>query len=233
MTIKLETFAGQHIRAVSEKALATANDKSTDVEFEFNGTTVIVRPGESADDIVARWDRDREAAHQAYINSDEYKQAEAKRAEEYRQRCVASMRESAGTEKEMRETPDKWPYTPAQLNEYIESLVDRQHDYGTCVYAMSLAAVAAFNYVAHRVGASGFQSSCADLDVLRRTRHLKGPFMIVKAEDALYPQSDPLEKLVKAMEEWQPFLKEEARKKLAETPSAHPAVLAHWKELAE
>jgi hypothetical protein len=233
VTIKLETFAGQHIRAVSEKALATANDKSTDVEFEFNGTTVIVRPGESADDIVARWDRDREAAHQAYINSDEYKQAEAKRAEEYRQRCVASMRESAGTEKEMRETPDKWPYTPAQLNEYIESLVDRQHDYGTCVYAMSLAAVAAFNYVAHRVGASGFQSSCADLDVLRRTRHLKGPFMIVKAEDALYPQSDPLEKLVKAMEEWQPFLKEEARKKLAETPSAHPAVLAHWKELAE
>lgn len=232
--MKLEnTFAGQHISVVCERAVTFANDKNTDVEFEFNGVAVVVRPGESAEEVAARWDRDREAAHQAYINSDEYKQAEAKRAEEYRQRCAASMRESAISETEMRETKEKRPCTPAQLNEYIESLVDRQHDYGTCVYAMSLAAVAAFNYVAHKLGVSGFQSSCADLDFLRRTRSLKGPFMIVKAEDALYPQCDPREKLDEALREWRPFLKEEAIKKLAESPDASRAVIAHWRYLAK
>jgi hypothetical protein len=153
MTIKLDTSAGQHIRTVSEKAALLATDKGTDVQFEFNGTSVTVRPGESAEEIVARWDRDREAAHQAYINSDEYKQAEAKRAEEYRQRCAASMREL--------------------------------------------------------------------------------PFMIVKAEDALYPQCDPREKLAEALREWRPFLKEEAIKRLAESPDASRAVLAHWRYLAK
>src|SRR5690606_31751241 len=88
-------------------------------------------------------------------------------------------------EAQMRAAEVPWPETMDELTAYIEGLVEREHDYGTCVYAMSMAAVAAFQHVAKRLGVTGFQASCADMDVLRRTRNLDGPFMLVKGEDAL------------------------------------------------
>lgn len=144
------------------------------------------------------------------------------------------VKESAQTESEMRAAKAPTPYTPAQLAEYIESLVKRNHDYGTCVYAMSLAATAAFNYVAHQLGVTGFQASCADLDILRQTRHLDGPFILLKGEDALYPQYNLREKLSDALKKWEPWLKEQAHKKLSDpsNTSAHPDVISHWKRLA-
>jgi hypothetical protein len=57
--------------------------------------------------------------------------------------------------------------------------------------------------------------------------------MIIKAEDALYPQYDLRAKLDEALAEWQPWLKEEAGKKLAESPTAHPNVVAYWEWLAK
>jgi hypothetical protein len=138
----------------------------------------------------------------------------------------------ANTEDEMRSAETPWPKTPEDLQSYIDSLVNRQHDYGTCVYAMSLAALAACNYVASKLGTTGFQSSCADLDILRRNRSIKGPFIILKVEDALYPQYD----LRRSLHEWlfkqAVWIQEEAQKKLAESPGAHPDVVAHWKRLA-
>lgn len=142
------------------------------------------------------------------------------------------MVDNSATEAQMRESLVPWPKTKNQLDEYIESLVKKNHDYGTCVYAMSMAATATFNYVAGQLGVTGFQSSCADLDILRRTRHMKGPFMIIKGEDALYPQYDLPDRLEKAMEEWKPWLKEEAEKKLAEGGTVHPNVHEHWEKLA-
>ena len=76
------------------------------------------------------------------------------------------------TEQEMRDTEVPRANTIGELSDYIESLVQQEHDYGTCVYAMSMAATAAFNYVARRLGVTGFQASCADMDVLRRTRRI-------------------------------------------------------------
>jgi len=63
-----------------------------------------------------------------------------------------------------------------------------------------------------KLGVTGFQSSCADLSFLRRSRHIEGPFMIMMAENALYPQTDPREKLDEALTEWKPWLKEQAEK---------------------
>lgn len=57
--------------------------------------------------------------------------------------------------------------------------------------------------------------------------------MLIKGEDALYPQYDLQERLEKALEDWKPYLKEEAIKKLSETDTAHPDVMAHWKKLAD
>lgn len=136
------------------------------------------------------------------------------------------------TESQLRDAESYWPKTPEELVAYISTLTGQQHDYGTCVYAMSLSAVAAFNYVASKLGTTGFQSSCADLDILRRTRLLKGPFMIVKAEDALYPQHDLLQKVAEFIGEQKEWLAKEAREKIDKHDMPHPEVLQHWIRLA-
>ncbi len=172
-TIVLEALAGRHIDAVCSEAVELANKERKTVEFDFNGTLVSVKPDSDVKVVIAKWDSDREAAHQEWINSDEYKERERKNAEEWQRKTSAVLTETAASEGDMREVKNPQPYTPKQLADYIDSLVSRNHDYGTAVYAMSLAAVAAFNYVAHKVGSSGFQASCADLDVLRRTRNTR------------------------------------------------------------
>lgn len=142
------------------------------------------------------------------------------------------MKSKSKTEKEMREEKAPSPKTADELNEYVRSLVEREHDYGTCVYAMSLAATAAFNHVAAKLGVTGFQASCADLDVLRRTRGMDGPFIILKAEDMLYPQYDVPGQLQKAIASWQDWLAEQAALKMKDAKKARPDVAEHWEKLA-
>lgn len=137
------------------------------------------------------------------------------------------------TEQEMRDTEVPRANTIAELSDYIESLVQQQHDYGTCVYAMSMAATAAFNYVARRLNVTGFQASCADMDVLRRTRRIKGPFMLVNANMMLYPQYSIERDVREAVNEWMPWAADEARKLLAQdNEHTSPKVIKHWKMLA-
>lgn len=228
-----ECLGGEHISNVAAGALAMAMKAKRPVRFTFNDTEVIVQPTDSRDGVVARWQADFDAAAKAYREHPDRIIEQAAAEAEAKAEREAHMVDTSSTEKEMRDADVPWPKTKEQLTEYIESLASRQHDYGTCVYAMSMAATAAFNYIAGQLGVTGFQSSMADLDILRRTRHLKGPFMIVNGEDALYPQYDIVERVEKALEEWKPWLKEEAEKKLADTSHAHPNVLAHWKSLAE
>lgn len=92
------------------------------------------------------------------------------------------------TEQEMRDSKVPWLNTIEELTEYIESLVNKNHDYGTCVYAMSMASIATFRYISSKLGVSGFQASCADLDFISRTRGYKLGFMLINYEDLLYPQ---------------------------------------------
>ncbi len=88
---------------------------------------------------------------------------------------------------------------------------------------MSLAAVAAFYYVSHKLGVTGFQASCADMDFLQRTRSMKSGFKILDYDDLLYPQS-----LYKFNKTISPALldslKKEASKNLEASPEAHPEV---------
>jgi len=145
------------------------------------------------------------------------------------------MKEIAQEEKAMRETESKWPETLDELTEYIESLTDRTHDYGTCVYAMSLAAVATFNYMSHVVGASGFQAGCADLDFLRRTRGLRSGFTILDYEKLLYPQylsKEHFPSRDELLEDNKVDLARLARQKLAERETACPEVRARWTYVA-
>lgn len=231
-TIELNSIAGYHISDTCKKAVLLADESGKQVHFEFNGTHVNVQPGEQPEAVMARWDTDFEAAAKAWRESPERAIEQAAREEKERQERTASMKEVASTEAEMRDADVPWPKTEAQLAEYIDSLAKRQHDYGTCVYAASMAATAAFHYICGTLGMTGFQAGCADLDILRRTRLIKGPFMLIKGEDALYPQYDLIGRLEESLDEWKPWLKEEAEKRLRETSMAHPDVLAHWNKLA-
>jgi hypothetical protein len=136
------------------------------------------------------------------------------------------------TEQEMRESEVKKVTTIEELSSYIAELVNQNHDYGTCVYAMSMSAVATFYYVAHKLGVTGFQACCADWDFLRRTRRMD-KFKILDLENLLFPQYQDefksYEELIKENKSW---LSKEAEKRLAANPNAHPAVIKHWKELA-
>lgn len=131
-------------------------------------------------------------------------------------------------EKGLRDCKAPWPKQEKELLDAIRSLVDRRHDYGTCVYAMSISAVAAFNYVAHKLGVTGFQASCADLDILTRTRSLK-IFRIVDFEQMLYPQSEDRFANTISADTWK-WLQEEAAKLLKER-EGHPDVRAHWESI--
>lgn len=143
---------------------------------------------------------------------------------------------TAPNEHEMREASVPTPQTLEDLTTYINGLVNRPHDYGTCVYAVSMAATAAMQYVYDKLGMTGFQASCADLDIVRRNRHIQGPFAIIKAEDSLFPQYD---KRIKEIQDgWHDWLVKEAKKKIQEhendpTSTVHPRVWDRWAEWAE
>lgn len=139
------------------------------------------------------------------------------------------------TEAEMQTATVPTPNTLGELAAYIDTLVNRPHDYGTCVYAMSHAAVAAFNYVARQLGVTGFQAGCADLDILQHTRRWRWG-RLLNYEDLLYPQYCTDE----YFPGWQALLADPtivkrlaqtAQEKLREVPDVHETVRVHWNTL--
>ena len=133
------------------------------------------------------------------------------------------------------------PKTEEELLAQLSALVDREHDYGTCVYAMSLGALAAFHYVAHKLGVTGFQASCADMDFIARTRNWEHGGRVLDYGDLLYPQ---YEEKFDGLGFWALIrenitdLAKAAREKLAkhqgappEESFAHPNVMAHWEAI--
>lgn len=143
-------------------------------------------------------------------------------------------------EMEMQAAKVPTPHSEEELIEYVGKLVNRSHDYGTCVYAMSMAAEASFNYVAHKLGVTGFQASCAGMDFIRRTRDIKGGFRLTKTQNLLYPQYcddehfPGVDELMDDKDNKQ-WLADEARKLIAERSDnmVAPDVLNHWKMLAD
>ena len=138
------------------------------------------------------------------------------------------------TETELRNADVPWPKTQGELIDYITKICeDNKDDYGTSVYAMSMSAVAAMHYASLIVGATGFQASCADLDIVRRTRSLQCPFAIIKADDMLYPQYDIKKEVDRLLMEWRPWAKEQAQAKIDKNGTAAVEVVRHWLKLVD
>ena len=134
------------------------------------------------------------------------------------------------TEAELRDAKEPWPKTEQELIDFIRVMATRTHDYGTCVYAMSLSATATFNYMSGVLGCTGFQAGCADLDILRHTRDLKRG-KILNYNDLLYPQyADKWETWEETLDRNIDWLGIEAAILIAqhEANPAHPDVAAHW-----
>lgn len=116
----------------------------------------------------------------------------------------------------------------------INNLIKKADSYDTAADTMWESALAAFNFAAREVGATGFQASWAALKFYGEAMNIKGPFLMLKTEDALYPQYDLPGRLQAHLDEQHDWLRDEARKKLASpsSRSAAPAVVEHWRKLA-
>jgi N-glycosylase/DNA lyase len=141
---------------------------------------------------------------------------------------------STATDLELREMKVPWPRTEKQLTTYINKLLKRKHDYGTCVYAMSMASLATMYYISHKLGVTGFQAGCADLDFIRRSRGYDQGFVISNLENILDPQYDLVKNLVEAIEKAKPQLAKKAKQLIIDSKGeAHPDLLKRWKEIAD
>lgn len=145
------------------------------------------------------------------------------------------------------------PRTLTELSDYIQSLVGEEGEgwrgYEASADAMWKAALAAFNLVSREVGATGFQASWAALKFYGEAMHVDCPFMVVRVEDALFPQYDIPGKVQGFIDESETWLREQAAEKLAafeadpvhhwtdddgvehDTPTAHPRVVEHWRRI--
>ena len=148
--------------------------------------------------------------------------------------AAAIAKAGVATEEQMRDGDVPWPKSRDELVAYIDTLTERPHDYGTCVYAMSMAATAAFNYVASKLGVTGFQASAAAMDILRRTCGLKNGFRIISYDDLLYPQywdaeRTPIFRAVLREPRNARRFADEAARRLSEDSHASPTVRDHWR----
>lgn len=231
--IRTEGELGEHINAAIERAIQLASEELKDVVLTFNGTTLRIKPGSETKALYDEWTAMVQKALDEYMASPEGQAHQRRLAE---QKAKDAARQAAGPrhdEATLRAALPPKIESPEQLAQFVESVTNGTHSYGSCSYAMSLAAVAAFNYVGRELGVSGFQQSVAELDFLRRARRLDAPYMLVTAEDALYPQRDIGRQLTAALVDWQPWIREQAKKLLAERQdgAAHH-VIDHWKQLA-
>lgn len=108
-------------------------------------------------------------------------------------------------------------------------------NYEDCVDAMAGAALDAFNLVAKALSVTGWQASCAELEFVRRSRGIDGPWGIYAMHDALYPQYDLVGRLEKMRhaDTTVKWLGDCAEYALAVygPQGAAPRVTAHWIKL--
>lgn len=138
-------------------------------------------------------------------------------------------------EKEMAKSEVPCFNTIEELCAYINSLINQHHTYGTCVYAMSLAAYATFKFVSAKLQVTGFQASCADLDFLRQSRKYESGFQVLDFHNLLYPQYCNDEHFPSAQMliiKHAKSLKKQAKQLLASNPDACSSVRSHWAKLA-
>ena len=115
----------------------------------------------------------------------------------------------------------------------MRTLLKKEHDYTSAMKVTARLTYEFFDYVASKLGLSGFQASWAQLEFLKLARHYEHGFMIVDFGNVLYPQyyhdrkHFPSAKQI--LMDNLDYFKKQAEKLLKERPCAHPEVRKHWK----
>lgn len=236
MSKDMDFTAGSHIREACKQVLAKAKRTNKDIAFKFNCYTLTCGPKTTLRQLHKQW---KDLSWHPILSA-KAEQAESRRnLKKIRDDQAAAIKKAkVATEAEMRDADVPWPKSMKELTGYVNTLVKRPHDYSTSAYAMSMAAVATFNYVAHELGTTGFQAGYAQMDFLRRERGMKHGFQILNYADLLYPQylNDehfPGWRALLAKAELRDELAKEARKLLKQSPDACDDVIAHWRWLSE
>lgn len=116
--------------------------------------------------------------------------------------------------------------------EYVEK--NCNSGYGEAPRAMAQASLAVAWYLADKFGITGFQAGCVMWDFVCgwNYRNNECGLKITDYDDMLYPQyAYKFAKTIRSSV-WTE-LQKEARKRLAERGSAHPAVVAHWQSIVD
>lgn len=123
--------------------------------------------------------------------------------------------------------------TLRSLPGFLAELAESEHDYNSIVYAVAAAAIAAARALdrSPNGGITGFQAGDVFWEFFGEWMHKRGkPARLVSYENMLFPQyEDNFAKTI-TPDTWK-WLQEEARKNLAEAPSAHGDVADHWRAI--
>lgn len=141
--------------------------------------------------------------------------------------------------KESMRFQDDW-YKEAQeiqtlesLSEFLHHLMnDYKHDYGTICHAISAGAVAtAVAMNCHSQGRiTGYQASFIMWGFIQEWMHKrKKPLRLTDFDDMLYPQYYYRFHTI-SPETWE-YLQKTAKRRLDESPTAHPRVREHWSSI--
>ena len=137
--------------------------------------------------------------------------------------------------------PVPWFKTEDELIAYIREMLawpggatDGGEGYGRCVHAMSNAALAAYRYIGGKLGVTGFQASCADMQFLVDSRGMKHGALLLDGNDVLYPQYDLVEKAREFVESLRNSadIRQAAAENLAKGRGVEN-VRAHWQAIVD
>lgn len=128
-----------------------------------------------------------------------------------------------------------WPKTKEEFLTYLDSELNKEHDYNTAPEAAANIAIAGFNLTSSLLGLTGFQANWGELRFIQMSRNYEH-FIILNLEEALYPQYNLRNRLEEFLtsSSSKEFLKKKALEKLEKYKDyTHPDVYAHWKKLAQ
>lgn len=126
--------------------------------------------------------------------------------------------------------------TPEALAAFAQRLYgETQHDYSTCVYAISAVALAAAEFGADALGITGFQAGAVMWEFIQHWTNPGdgGPMRLLTYHNMLFPQYE--EKFDKTIpEDTATYLREQAAKNLLDVqPYTSRAVVEHWRKIAD
>ena len=129
-----------------------------------------------------------------------------------------------------------WPKDSQELISYVEEVSEKYNtSYNDAVYGPALAAIAAFNYTASKMGLSGFQAGYSEMLFLMKQRNLENGFSVIDFNDLLYPQNLYKFNITPdiIIRENLESLKTSARKLLQENNYASEEVRNHWQSILD